>query len=169
MVAHLALVATTGLLVATPAAAQDPPAAARSGSPWVSRFIPNEMLLRMQERHESRGDAILVSAPADSVWTALRATLDELGVPIGFDDRAAGEVGHAQVKLFRRLGKERLSSYLRCGSGLTGPNADTYAVYMSFVAFVKPLGEGRVAVAPFLTGHAIDVAGARSDAVNCPR
>jgi hypothetical protein len=165
--ARIVVVATIGLLIAAPAAAQDPQSVPRGAGGWQSRFIPNDLWMRMQERPEGSEDAIVVSAPADSVWTALRATLDELSVPIGFEDRAAGEIGNAQAKLFRRLGKQRLSSYMRCGSGITGPNADTYQVYLSFVAFMKPLGEGRVAVAPFLTGLAIDVAGGRNDPVNC--
>jgi hypothetical protein len=163
----ITIIAAIGLLAAGPTAAQNPQNIPSGSSQWVSRFIPEDLLLRMQERPRDVADAIVLSASADSVWAALRATLDALGVPIGFDDRAAGEIGHPQAKLFRRLGKQRLSSYVRCGSGLTGPNADTYQVFLSFVTFMKPLGDGRVAVAPFLTGHAIDVAGARSDAVAC--
>ena len=164
--APMLLLAALGISVPAPAAAQTPQSAPSAGG-WVSRFIPQDLFLRMQERPENAEDAIVVTAAPDAVWAALKASLETLGVPIGFEDRAAGEIGHAQTKLFRRMGKQRLSSYLRCGSGLTGPNADSYQVYLSFVAFMKPLDDATVAVAPFLTAQAVDVAGGRNDAVQC--
>lgn len=149
------------------AAAQTPPPASATAGGYTSRFIPVDVLSRMLERPESVDEAILLTADRAAAWAALKAALTELGVPIGFDDPAAGEIGHQRARLFRRLGKQPLSSYLRCGSGSTGPNADSYAVYLTFVAFLRPAGEGTVAVAPFLTAHAVDVAGGRNDPVAC--
>ena len=133
----------------------------------VSRFIPRDILIRMQERPDDLDAAITIPGPLEGTWTALAATLEELGVPVAFADQQAGEIGTPQAKLFRRMGKERLSTYLRCGSGLTGPNADSYAVYLSLVVFVRPLAEGEVALQPFLAAQAVDVAGGRNDPIQC--
>lgn len=165
--APLLLAAAGALLLAAPGSAQDPQSIPRGSGAWVSRFIPKELFLRMQERPETIETAVVVTAPAESVWTALRASLEELAVPIGFEDRAAGEIGHAQARLYRRMGKQPLSSYLRCGSGLTGPNADRYQVFFSIVTFVQPMEGGRIGVAPYLTAHAVDPAASRSDGVLC--
>ena len=52
-------------------------------------------------------------------------------IPVSYSDQTAGELGTVKAKVMRRLGKEPLSNYLRCGEGLTGPNADSYVVYLS--------------------------------------
>jgi hypothetical protein len=153
------------VLIASPVLAQ--PTSVSSPGSSMSRFIPIDILNRMRERPEGVDEAIVLNASLPAVWRALKETLTSLSVPIRFEDPANGEIGHAQAKLFRRLGKQPLSFLLRCGSGVTGPNADTYMVLLSFVAFVKPAAGGKVAVAPLLTGQAQDPAASRSDWVNC--
>lgn len=150
-----------------PLAAQNRDTGARGVGGFTSRFIPADVLARMRDRPEGSLDAATLHGPPDSVWVALRAALDSLAIPIGFEDRAAGEIGQQRVRLFRKLGKQPLSSYLRCGDGMTGPNADTYVVYLSFVAFVRPVGAGRVLVAPLLTAQAVDLPNGRNDVINC--
>jgi hypothetical protein len=152
-------------LIGPPLLAQ--PTSASSPGASMSRFIPLSVLNRMRERPEGTEEAVVLTAALPAVWTALKETLSSLSVPIEFEDPTNGEIGHTQAKLFRKLGKQPLSFILRCGSGVTGPNADTYMVYLSFVAFVKPVEGGNIAVAPLLTGQAQDPTGSRSDWVNC--
>jgi hypothetical protein len=136
------------------------------GGASMSRFVPLDVLNRMRERPDALEDAFTVTARMDSAWGALRTTLTDLGVELSFEDPASGELGNAQLKLRRRLGKQPLSSLVRCGSGSTGPNADTYLVYLTVVAFVKPIDNG-IAILPLVTGHAINPEAGRSDAVDC--
>jgi len=160
------LLALFAIAAVTPVSAQNPDPGMVAGSSG-SRFIPHEVFLRMLERSSDLNDAVTLEGTLDGVWPALRSTLEELGVPIGFDDPKNGEIGTQRAKLYRRLGKERLSSYLRCGSGMTGPNADTYAVYLSLVVMARNLGEGKVGLQPLITAQAVDLAGGRNDAVMC--
>lgn len=147
------------------ATAQTPPATVFGSI--SSRFIPTDVLNRMQERPETADAAVVLATGRDEAWAALKEALAELAVPIGFEDQAAGEIGHQRARVFRRLGKQPLSSYLSCGSGSTGPNADSYAVHLTFVAFLRPAGEQAVAIMPLLTAYAVDVAGGRNDPVMC--
>lgn len=164
---RITLALLTSALVATGAVqAQNPQPASGAGG-LASRFIPLDLLMRMQERPDDVEGAVTVPGPLDTAWTALEATLDELAVPVAFKDRKAGEIGTQQAKLFRRMGKERLSSYLRCGSGITGPNADSYAIYFSIVVFVREAEGNEVAIRPYLTAAAVDVAGGRNDPIQC--
>lgn len=147
-------------------AAQNPPSYP-SSSRFVSRFIPAEVWARMRERLEDPKTSVVVDAPVDTVWTALRAALDGLEVPVGFAERSTWEMGSQRVKLYRMLGKQRLSSYVRCGEGITGPNADSYVVYLSFLSFLRPEADGKVILFSLLAAQAIDLPNGRNDVVDC--
>lgn len=159
----LTVIALTGGVSQTMAQAPQP---AMVGS-ISSRFLPIEVLTRMLERPQPADPVVVLAAGREEAWLALKEALAELAVPIAFEDQSAGEIGHQRARLFRRLGKQPLSSYLSCGSGSTGPNADSYAVHLTFVAFLRPAGEQAVAVMPLLTAYAVDVAGGRNDPVMC--
>lgn len=152
-------------MFARPAYAQ--PAASGVFGGFAPRFVPLEVWTRMLTRPESAPGAFVVAAPADSVWVALGEVLKRFDVPVGYADRAAGETGVIKVKLYRRMGKEPLSNYLRCGEGLTGPNADTYVMYLSAVGMIKAGADGKTTVLTLISGDAIDVPNGRNDVVPC--
>ena len=147
--------------------AQNPsPASSYSTGHISSRFIPIETMNRLRERPEGVTDATPFSSPIDSVWAALKATLVSLEAPIGFEERSTWQIGNAEAKMYRYLGKNPLSSYLRCGDGPTGPNADSYVVYVSFLSALVP-AKDTVSLITLLTGRAVDLAGGRNDPVQC--
>ncbi len=147
--------------------AQDPSRIPSSSGGWVSRFVSADVLLRMRERL-TQIEPTDVAAPVDSVWTALKPALEGLGVKVAFEDPASRQMGSPQIKVFRRLGKAPLSSYLRCGDGITGPNADTYAVYLSLVSFVEPGStSGTARLYTLVSAQAEDVANGRNDLMPC--
>jgi len=163
--AHLIVVALLGVSLRVQAQA-----ARMSGvaaSPISSRFVPSAIMDRMRERIDLPEANLLVSAPIDSVWIAYRAALDTLEVPVAFSEKAAGQMGTTQTKLYRRMGKVPLSSYFRCGEGSTGPNADSYAVYFSLLAVLRAENDGQVGVHTLVAAQAVNVAGASSDAIDC--
>ena len=121
----------------------------------------------MRERLEHSEESATVTAPVDTVWGALKASLDALGVPISFSDRSSWQMGSVRAKLYHYLGKQSVSTYLRCGEGMTGPNADTYAVYLSYVAFLQPASDGKVTLLSLVTAQAVDLANGRGDPVDC--
>ncbi len=145
------------------------PVAVPSGSTggFNSRFIPPEILSRMMERPSELPASVTVVAPRDSAWKALSEVLKGFDIAVSYSDPAAGEIGTIKSKIMRRLGKEPLSSYLRCGEGLTGPNADSYVVYLSLAGFVKPAADGQTTIATLLTAQAIDLPNGRNDVMDC--
>ena len=146
---------------------QNPPSVPTSTGAFSSRFIPPEILSRMMERPNELPASVLVAAPRDSAWVALSAAFKKLDIPLSYTDSVAGQLGVVKAKFMRRLGKEPLSTYLRCGEGLTGPNADSYVVYLSVAGFVKPAPDGQIAVATLVTAHAIDLPNGRNDVMYC--
>ncbi|MSR02290.1 MAG: hypothetical protein EXR94_06070 [Gemmatimonadetes bacterium] len=132
-----------------------------------SRFIPPELMSRMMERPSELPSSVTVAAGRDAAWLALTEVFKSFDIPMSYSDQAAGEVGTIKAKMMRRLGKQPLSQYLRCGEGLTGPNADSYVVYFSIAGFVKAAANNEVTVATLVTAHAIDLPNGRNDVMFC--
>jgi len=132
-----------------------------------SRFIPTDIWTRMLERPEDAPSSFTVTASRDSAWVALQDAFKQLDVPLDFSDKVAGEMGTVRAKLYRRLGKAPVSDFLRCGEGISGPNADSYVVYLSVVGFVRPAQDGGTTVVALITGQAVDLPNGRNDVVPC--
>ncbi len=152
---------------ATPLAAQAKPPNFPSSGGFTSRFVPTGTWSRMKESLAQSPNGILVSAPIDSVWVQLRKVLDNLAVPVTFDEKATWQMGTPQSRMFRKMGKERLSAYLQCGEGITGPNADSYSVYFTSISFLVPQADGTVGLFTLLSAQAVDAAGGRNDPIDC--
>ena len=158
-------VVLVGLGTSLDLSAQPPTSGVAGG--FTSKFVPTEIWMRMRERLDLPEASLLLKAPVDSVWIVLSSVLKALEVPVTFSDQKHWEMGTVQTKLYRMLGKQRLSSYLRCGEGVTGPNADSYVVYFSFDGFLLSAADGQVSLFLLLTGQAVDLAGGRNDPVAC--
>lgn len=145
------------------------PVAVPSGSTGAisSRFIPPELMSRMMSRPAELPASVTVSATRDAAWLALTEVFKSFDIPVSYSDPAAGEIGTINAKMMRRLGKQPLSQFLRCGEGLTGANADSYVVYFSVAGFVKPAPDDQVTVATLVTAHAIDLPNGRNDVMYC--
>lgn len=101
-----------------------------------------------------------VPAPAAEVFTVTAAALEhELQIELATRDSANGVVGNLSLTKMRRLGKSPLSRYLSCGSGMTGPNADAYRIYLAVVALIDPLPNNRSRLGVAVAAGAQDVQG----------
>ncbi|WP_310569999.1 hypothetical protein [Gemmatimonas sp.] len=108
--------------------------------------------------------AEVVAASHDATRAATVAVLEELKVPVTTND-PAGLIGNGGMTLLRRLGNERLSKYLNCGVGLSGPQADTWRVTMALMVWIEPAGSSESRVRMALVAGAQDLdAGARRSA-----
>ena len=157
------------LLVAIPAAAQTNPAGVAAGvfGGSAPRFIPTSLWQRMLERPEDAPDPLTLTVPRDSAWNAVESVLKGFDLPITFSDPASGQMGSVKSKLYKRMGKQAISEFLRCGEGTAGANADMYVVYVTAVAIVTDGGNGNQTIGVLLTGQAVDLPNGRSDPVDC--
>jgi hypothetical protein len=110
-----------------------------------------------------------IPGPPDSVYRRLRSVSTDLGLTI----KPSGEnpAGHEflidRQRLVTRLGKKPVSTYLSCGEGMTGPNADSWFVYLTVRAVVSPAAGTDSELQLQLSADAVDVPGGRSDRVVC--
>lgn len=86
-----------------------------------------------------------VEVPNDvrAVREALIRAMKEFKIPVENEkDANAVLLGTTRLVRSRDLNKEPLSSYLSCGNGLQGPNADLFRLTFAFLASIEPTGKG---------------------------
>jgi hypothetical protein len=133
----------------------------------ASRFVSAETMARLMDQPDGLVDSVSFSGPIDTVWAALKTSLGKLDLPIGFADPASRQIGLDQGKVYNRIGGSRISDFLHCGDGPTGPKADSYVVYLSYLSILREQPDHRVALYTLVGATAVDLAGGRNDPVNC--
>ena len=78
-----------------------------------------------------------VGVPWRLVWGALEDAYTEMEVEVTYADPATRRMGNTGYRV-RRIEGQRVSTYLDCGMGLTGPNADNYDVTLSIMTRLDP-------------------------------
>lgn len=99
---------------------------------------------QVMETATSEGAAVRefpITAQVAEAWNALPSAFESMGFEPTRGDRRGRILGFENVRL-RRINGNRPSRYLDCGQGVTGPNADSYDVFLSLLAQVAPSAEG---------------------------
>jgi hypothetical protein len=92
--------------------------------------------------------------PLASTWTNAQRAYADLGIPLTVKRDDIHVLGNEGMNVSHTLAKQRLSTYLDCGSGSGGPNADVYAVHMTVMTQVTPMPDNTVQIASLVTGDA---------------
>jgi len=106
-------------------------------------------------------------ASAGAVFRAARQVFFELQIPTPMADSARGYLVNGRFVKLRSLIGSPLSTYLNCGSGITGPNADAFRVTMAIAALVDSTGPytSRLRVSVFAGAESTE--GVAKSAVAC--
>jgi hypothetical protein len=97
------------------------------------------------------------AAPAKTVYRNLLEVYKTLKIPIQLDDSANGRMGHSGSAL-RDIGGRRMSTWLGCGVGMTGPYADTQRVIIAVVTQVRAMGADSSVIRTGVFANVFDVA-----------
>jgi hypothetical protein len=116
---------------------------------------------------DTMGTPIAYDAPPRLVFQALVKAYESLDVPVTLKDSVEGKVGNLKFHKSGRLGGQQISAFLSCGDGVTGPNADSYRVYMALRSVVVPSGENGSILRSTLFGGAMNVAEGARQAMPC--
>lgn len=103
----------------------------------------------------------------DSAWRVLKRLVEEAGIRVTIAEPANGLLGTRRVRAVRRLGRSPISTFLSCGENMTGPNADTYHVFLTLLATISPTVGGGTAFQLEFHGDAVDVPGGRPERLPC--
>jgi hypothetical protein len=116
-----------------------------------------------------RSELAEVPAAPAAVFRVLPAAFTAVGMEPTAMVAAERRVALVDGRFRRRLGKERLSRYVSCGTGMTGaPNADEYEVRLTVNSRVAPAAgdTARSALATLVTAYARPATGS-TDPITC--
>ncbi|MGW8268822.1 MAG: hypothetical protein ACWGSQ_20820 [Longimicrobiales bacterium] len=108
-----------------------------------------------------------VPAAPEEAWPALKQVFEELKIPMREVSEPTRTVRNLRFVVSRRLGGERLSTYLDCGRSASGPNADTYRLQLEIASRVVAVGSGQSRIDTELTGVGMNMEGTSNNRVLC--
>ena len=108
-----------------------------------------------------------IPASPDAVWEALIQVYGDLGIEIAGMDPRSRALNNPDLRISRRLGGERLSKYLSCGSGLTGAFADRFRVQMNILSSVTPAPDGTSILNTTIQAFGVNPEGTSNTRVPC--
>ena len=118
-------------------------------------------------RLDSGTVAASIPASPGAVFWAARQIFSEFKIPTPEADSARGYLVNRRFIKLRSLAGSPLSTFLNCGTGITGPNADAFRVTMAIGAFIEPAGPTASRLRLNLVAGAESTEGASKSAVAC--
>lgn len=92
-----------------------------------------------------------------TVYRALREVYRSLDIPVTFQDSVTGRLGNLGTPM-RRIAGKRMSTWVRCGEGMTGSYADIHRVTISVISWVQAVTLDSAVVRTGVFAGAVDVA-----------
>ena len=89
------------------------------------------------------------------VYRALAAVYEGLKIALNITDSIRGHVGNTGVAM-RNIDGKRMSTFVGCGSGMTGQYADIHRVTLAVVSWVQPRGRDSSTVRTGVFAGAVD-------------
>jgi hypothetical protein len=108
----------------------------------------------------------LTTAPA-TVWFAVKKVYADLDIPVVFENPSGRQLGNPNFFKMRQIGGRSMTEFVDCGSGMTGPKAATYKIYISLLTMVIPDGKGGTTVQTTFVPTGQDMTGASTDRIPC--
>lgn len=108
----------------------------------------------------------LAVAPA-TVWLAVKKVYLELEIPLTVENPSARQIGNQNFYRTRNFAGRAMASLVDCGSGMTGPKAASYRIYMSLLTDVIPDGQGGTRLQTTFVPSGQDMEGNSTDRILC--
>jgi hypothetical protein len=108
----------------------------------------------------------IAAAPA-TVWIAVKKVYTDLDIPVVVENPGARQIGNQNFFKMRQFAGRPMTEFVDCGSGMTGPKAATYKIYMSLLTMVIPDGKGGTTVQATFVPTGQDMGGTSSDRIPC--
>ena len=108
-----------------------------------------------------------VAGPPDRVLQLVHRAYTALAIPVTVNSPSERRIGNLDFRRTGTLNGVRLSRFVSCGDGLTGPKADAYRVFFSVETKVAPTADGKSTLNTSVVASASDVAGGNPDRMPC--
>lgn len=141
------------------------PAVSRAQSPPIRLRLPGYFTPMSVDSVAAA--PVVVAASREITYKAANAVLTELKIPVTTQDAAMRVLGSGSARMIRKLGRERLSTYLNCGQGMSGSHADGWRVTMAIFVWLEPATATETRIRIGMLAGAQDVEGVSKDPVAC--
>lgn len=111
--------------------------------------------------------SMTVAASPVDVWAAAKKVYAALDIPVTIDNPGAHQLGNDNFVKNRQMAGHSMTEFADCGSGMEGPKAASYRMYLSLLTVVTPDGKGGTVVQTTFVPMAQDVAGGSTDRIPC--
>lgn len=108
----------------------------------------------------------LAAAPA-AVWTVAKQVYASIEVPVAIENPAAHQLGNSNFYKARTMAGQPMTQFVDCGSGMTGPKAASYRIYMSLITQISGDGKGGTIVQTTFVPMGQDVSEGSTDRIPC--
>jgi hypothetical protein len=108
-----------------------------------------------------------IAVPPATVWLAVKKAYLEIDVPVTVENPSARQIGNQNFYKTRTFAGHAMTDFVDCGSGMTGPKASTYRIYMSLLTDVIPDGQGGTRVQTTFVPMGQDMMGNSTDRIVC--
>lgn len=113
---------------------------------------------------DDRSVVVKLTSTVPSIWQALAASFEAHQIKPSVLDRPSGRIGDTAWVLMRRWNGEQLSTYLACGSNMTGQRANEERVHAVLLAQMSKLKADTIAVSLHFSAYTQPIANARVSA-----
>jgi hypothetical protein len=108
-----------------------------------------------------------VNAPTGKAFAAAAQVFKTLGFNATVRDSVGGLIGNEEFNRTRTLVGSQMSTWLNCGSGMTGPNADDHRITIALMIIVDPAANNTTRMRIGIVGSGANIVGNSTDPVAC--
>jgi len=119
----------------------------------------------LAERPRAVGTSI-TAAPA-AVWLAAKRVYADFEIPLAVENPTAHQMGNPNFYKSRQMAGQPMTEFVDCGSGMTGPKASTYRIYMSLLTDIVTDGQGGTKIQTTFVPMGQDLTGSATDRIVC--
>ncbi|MFN8580067.1 MAG: hypothetical protein U0163_03700 [Gemmatimonadaceae bacterium] len=116
---------------------------------------------------DTAGTAYRVPGSPARAYGELRRLFAAMKITVTVDDSVSGMLGTLRQTAIQRFANSRLSDWLNCGGGMSGPLADNARVQLAFVSMLKPAPGDSTDLRSFIVGVATSLEGSLRDPIRC--
>jgi len=118
-------------------------------------------------RIDTVGTWVLVPGSTNEVYHATSEAYKALKISIDMVDSLGGQIGSTGFNQTGSFAGNRMSAWVRCGEGMTGPNADTWRVSMAILSGVERVNKDTTRVRTVVVASARNMTGGASPPIMC--
>ena len=111
--------------------------------------------------------AVTIAVPPAEVWAAAKKVYADLDIAVTVENPAAHQIGNPNFYKTRTVGRHPMEEFVNCGSGMTGPKAGSYRIFMSLLTVVQGDGKGGTTIQTTFVPVGQDMSGSATDRIPC--